>query len=734
MAGTRVGAVEIAITGETDPFRRAMMQAEAQGRRSGQAISREMQRVDAQTRKATASLGGMGSALGALAAVGGLVALGNQLVHVADDFSLMRSRIRLVVAENESLLEIEEKLADQAMTNRADLKSTVALYSRLRAVRKDLSDEAARDIVDKWAKTLIVSGASAQEAAAATMQFGQAMASGRLGGDELRSILEANSRFAILLADGLGVTVGQLRQLGEEGKLTTDAIVGAMKEAGGSLESDFGKKALTVGQATTNLQTAMIRLVGVMDQSAGASATLAKWFNGLSNAVRDLEKLIGGAVRENAKYGEATHNLKDALDQYLKAQLAANVATGQGNEEARAAAKTKREQLREQLRLNEALLAEAEVRLNMARIESLASAGTDTTGYQIGRRARAQERVDDLKRAIDNARATLNSEADNARIQQQIARTLQAGAKAIGLKVTPPGSTQSVADSGAKAREIQELVGYTTDLERLEQSIADIRQASREGAEGGSRAALQALLDYYEASEDLVGTLTRLQELQDSVINPADAKLFSDILNERAEPLDPGQSSVDLTEMSESLKQAAERAFQDASIWQGFGENMRDSAKWALMDAVQSGDWGDALAYLLQDIARNALGRSIDGLFSKAGDGFDFGGWGSAFQSVFGGARAGGGSVMSGRAYRVGELGPETFVPSSDGFIVPAAMQGSSVKPQTGGRSGSVTAPIAVTVQGNLDNVTLAQLERVVKGIPSAVQAVVADRRVREGW
>jgi hypothetical protein len=218
------------------------------------------------------------------------------------------------------------------------------------------------------------------------------------------------------------------------------------------------------------------------------------------------------------------------------------------------------------------------------------------------------------------------------------------------------------------------------------------------------------------------------------VINPADAKLFSDILNERAEPLDPGQSSVDLTEMSESMKQAADRAFQDASIWQGFGENMRDSAKWALMDAVQSGDWGDALAYLLQDIARNALGRSIDNLFSKAGDGFDFGGWGSAFQSVFGGARAGGGSVMSGRAYRVGELGPETFVPSSDGFILPAAMQGSSVKPQTGGRSGSVTAPIAVTVQGNLDNVTLAQLERVVKGIPSAVQAVVADRRVREGW
>jgi tape measure domain-containing protein len=730
MAGTRVGAVEIAITGETDPFRRAMMQAEAQGRRSGQAISREMQRVDAQTKKATASLGGMGSALGALAAVGGLVALGNQLVHVADDFSLMRSRIRLVVAENESLLEIEEKLADQAMTNRADLKSTVALYSRLRAVRKDLSDEAARDIVDKWAKTLIVSGASAQEAAAATMQFGQAMASGRLGGDELRSILEANSRFAILLADGLGVTVGQLRQLGEEGKLTTDAIVGAMKEAGGSLESDFGKKALTVGQATTNLQTAMIRLVGVMDQSAGASATLAKWVANLADGFSALT----GAMQKDVAFAESVYEIHEKLgaatNAYAKAVLAASAASAGEIDNKRQLVGLQEQELRN-------LRALAAQKLDQANA-SLGEAEGALFGLRILEVMKLRKQVvgltDDLA-AVDNA---LQAKETTERLFSLVAEGVSEVDKVLkkaGLTfVSGTGPKDKPADAKKQKADVQELVGYTTDLERLEQSIADIRQASREGAEGGSRAALQALLDYYEASEDLVGTLTRLQELQDSVINPADAKLFSDILNERAEPLDPGQSSVDLTEMSESMKQAADRAFQDASIWQGFGENMRDSAKWALMDAVQSGDWGDALAYLLQDIARNALGRSIDGLFSKAGDGFDFGGWGSAFQSVFGGARAGGGSVMSGRAYRVGELGPETFVPSSDGFIVPAAMQGSSVKPQTGGRSGSVTAPIAVTVQGNLDNVTLAQLERVVKGIPSAVQAVVADRRVREGW
>jgi tape measure domain-containing protein len=463
MAGTRVGAVEIAITGETDPFRRAMMQAEAQGRRSGQAISREMQRVDAQTKKATASLGGMGSALGALAAVGGLVALGNQLVHVADDFSLMRSRIRLVVAENESLLEIEEKLADQAMTNRADLKSTVALYSRLRAVRKDLSDEAARDIVDKWAKTLIVSGASAQEAAAATMQFGQAMASGRLGGDELRSILEANSRFAILLADGLGVTVGQLRQLGEEGKLTTDAIVGAMKEAGGSLESDFGKKALTVGQATTNLQTAMIRLVGVMDQSAGASATLAKWVANLADGFSALT----GAMQKDVAFAESVYEIHEKLgaatNAYAKAVLAASAASAGEIDNKRQLVGLQEQELRN-------LRALAAQKLDQANA-SLGEAEGALFGLRILEVMKLRKQVvgltDDLA-AVDNA---LQAKETTERLFSLVAEGVSEVDKVLkkaGLTfVSGTGPKDKPADAKKQKADVQELVGYTTDLERL---------------------------------------------------------------------------------------------------------------------------------------------------------------------------------------------------------------------------------------------------------------------------
>jgi len=83
----------------------------------------------------------------------------------------MRSRIRLVTQEGDCLYDIEDKLAKQAMTNRADLKETVGLYTRVRQSRADLSDAAMQNLVDKWSKSLIISASSAREAASSTQQF-----------------------------------------------------------------------------------------------------------------------------------------------------------------------------------------------------------------------------------------------------------------------------------------------------------------------------------------------------------------------------------------------------------------------------------------------------------------------------------------------------------------------------------------------------------------------------------
>ena len=81
---------------------------------------------------------------------------------------------------------------------------------------------------DGAAAAVRVSGASAATSAAGITQFGQALSSGRLNGDELRSVLENLPRLAQALADGLGVTVGELRRMGEAGELTGQKVAGAL--------------------------------------------------------------------------------------------------------------------------------------------------------------------------------------------------------------------------------------------------------------------------------------------------------------------------------------------------------------------------------------------------------------------------------------------------------------------------------------------------------------------------
>lgn len=294
LAATKIGAAYVEVTAKTDQYKRGMAEIQAQTQRTGMAMQTSLQKVNTGVGGVTHSLHGMHTAL---AAIGGTYVI-HKLAEVADGFSLMRSRIRLVTQAGEDMLKIEEQLAQQAMINRADLKETVGLYTRLRQSRKDLSDAATQNLVDKWSKSLIISASSAQEAASSTQQFAQAMAAGVLSGQELRSVIQGNSAFAVYLAEGLGIATGELKQMGEEGKLTVDAILQALDKSGSTIEHDFQKKALTIHQGLINIETATTRLIGLTDQQFGVSGTIAVWVNALANAINDLALLMQGPAKQ----------------------------------------------------------------------------------------------------------------------------------------------------------------------------------------------------------------------------------------------------------------------------------------------------------------------------------------------------------------------------------------------------------------------------------------------------
>lgn len=163
------------------------------------------------------------------------------------------------------------ELAEQARTARQEIEPYADLYARLLRSSGDIADSEAEvaKATNLAAKAFKAGGASAQEQAAGILQLGQALGSGFLQGDELRSIRENAPLVAKAIADAMGVSIGELKKLGAEGKLTSDIVFRALLSAEADIEKAFGA---TVPRATDNAVLAFDNLklkIGEFSQETG---------------------------------------------------------------------------------------------------------------------------------------------------------------------------------------------------------------------------------------------------------------------------------------------------------------------------------------------------------------------------------------------------------------------------------------------------------------------------------
>lgn len=157
-----------------------------------------------------------------------------------------------------------------------------------------------------------------------------------------------------------------------------------------------------------------------------------------------------------------------------------------------------------------------------------------------------------------------------------------------------------------------------------------------------------------------------------------------------------GRSKVNTAAVNEAL--ASAREFEKAV------EDRRDNVSRTISSAIRGGaedgaeGMARALLRSLQDNFINQAAQALSGLFSGAAGGG--GGIGGFLGSIFGGARAYGGPVSPGRAYLVGERGPEMFMPSSGGTIIPNGGGGVTINVNNQGEPLEVTAQGESTVNG----------------------------------
>tara|TARA_R110002049_G_scaffold10127_1_gene50165 strand:- start:128964 stop:131456 length:2493 start_codon:yes stop_codon:yes gene_type:complete len=213
----------------------------------------------------------------AIAGIASVTQLGRKVQDLAEEYRGVENTLKAIGQTGDVAV---EKLAGAAIRSGADLSGMGQTIMRIQKATNGGYDETIRR-VETLNKLLTVGGASTSEQNSVSLQLSQALSSGVLQGDELRSLREAAPvELLDAIAKAAGGTRDQLKNMGAEGKLTSAVVLKALDEMAGAADTNFGKMTMTSDRAMTNLGTGLTTFVGRLDEGLGASERMA---TGISN-------------------------------------------------------------------------------------------------------------------------------------------------------------------------------------------------------------------------------------------------------------------------------------------------------------------------------------------------------------------------------------------------------------------------------------------------------------------
>jgi len=263
-------------------------------------LNRSSTGVEQGVTKASSAFRGLGAVLASL----GIAAIAREAIMLADTYTRMSGQIALVTSSAEQLAAVEKSLFQMSQNTRVGYESTVSLFTRLARSTENLgvSQQSVMRVTETINKAMIVSGTSAEQASGSLMQLGQAFASGALRGDELNSVMEGMPRVAQAIAEGMGITVGELRKLGAQGKLTGAEVYTALLKMGDDIDREFKRMPMTVAQSMTVLKNSLMLFIGDLDNATGFTKALADGVVYLSNNLTQIMTVVASAAAGVAAY------------------------------------------------------------------------------------------------------------------------------------------------------------------------------------------------------------------------------------------------------------------------------------------------------------------------------------------------------------------------------------------------------------------------------------------------
>ena len=236
----------------------------------------------------------------------GLKNLAVSFVETADEVTNLTQRLSIYLPVNMKANDVMSKLGDIAKQNRTSLSDTGKLFTQLlppmNRIKGGVSETTA--IVDSFGKAMLIGGANTKEAASATIQFGQAMASGKLAGDEFRSLAEASPRLLQAIADGAGIAAQKLKEMSAAGKLTSGLVSAALLDQFIQLQYEAAKMGQTISGAFNEGLVSYQLFVDKFNKQTGFTQGFV---SAIRSAVSSLES-FGAGFLASLKDGDSTLN------------------------------------------------------------------------------------------------------------------------------------------------------------------------------------------------------------------------------------------------------------------------------------------------------------------------------------------------------------------------------------------------------------------------------------------
>ncbi|HIE9478004.1 TPA: tape measure protein, partial [Klebsiella pneumoniae] len=453
---------------------------------------------------------------------------------------------------NEQLADVTERVFNITQQTRSSLDATASLYARLeRATRQygTSADDLAKltTIINQG---FVVSGATAQEAENAIIQLSQGLASGALRGEEFNSVNEQGNRLIVALADSMGVSIGEMRNMAAQGKLTTDVVVNGLLSQGAVIGKEFANTTTTISQA---LQVAGNNVTKFFGENSTVKTGAAIFNDAVVTASENIDVLsaaltAAAAIMGSRYVGALTMSAASQIQSALAAQRQATANAQAAQSALIAATSVKRKAVADkEAALSSLALAQAEY--NVAKGSAAEMLALDAL---IAAKSRASAASLSLAQA-ETAQAAASARAATAASAASVGIGLARGALSL---IGGPGGAAMLAASAIfyfwqKAQQArEEALRFADSLDKVNASMKAMNNTQLRGT-------------IADANESIRAQKDEISDLQAEV----------DSLSSRYRNFTPEAQAV-----AESLGQGADFARQQAEVSDQLAKKSRDLA------------------------------------------------------------------------------------------------------------------------------------------------------------